>query len=126
MECIHTLKHAAPFELQTDVYLIQGNIARVAGPDRAYLNLAKTGETAAIWLTNNAAAELIERVLAVGDPEQCRDKPWQMHWVRDGVLTVKNHLLGLDRGVHLLIELRGYDLLDRVAHLFEGGDSGSA
>lgn len=94
MHVMHTLKPLPwGFDLQKDVFLLQGQIALSDGPDRAYLLMdAPAGDTVGLWLTiHPKAAELLEQVLALRTgPAFLGSRPWVLSWIRDGRVPAPN------------------------------------
>jgi len=114
--------HPIEFELQADVELFNGITDWVDGPDRAYLIYPATDhdeEVAALWVLDDAVSnEALAAVLAINEPSLSKAKPWFVHWISNGRLYRRKEAIGIDRGVHLLLTLADYDVLDRQSHLF--------
>ena len=126
MDVFHTFCGDPGFDIQLDVHLARGEADYSAGPDRLYLihpyrDAAglEGEETAGIWRTDlPEAAEAVASILGIPDAKPCLVRPWYLRWIRAGEIAVRQHWLGLDRGMHLIELMQSHDLLDRRAHLF--------
>ena len=130
MDTFHTFAGDPGFDIQLDVHLVRGEASYSEGPDRVYLlypykdSAGREGEeTVGIWRTDEPdAAETLASILGIQDSQVCAVRPWYVRWIRNGEIVLKQHWLGLDRGVHLIDLMSQYDLLDRRSHLFGFGE----
>lgn len=124
MNTFLTLAYDVDFDTQSDIDLLNGWVDMVDGPDRAYLIFPsasdKGEEVAALWVLDDAYSnETLAAVLGIAEPSFTQDRPWFIRWIRNGRWFKRQEEIGIDRGVHLLLTLADYDVLDRKSHLFQ-------
>ncbi len=134
MEFVLSLTDEPAFEVQQDTDLEHGNILFSEGPDRAYLFLcaasaaaggdpAKTigGELLALWRVDSVDASLMLAAgLGAALPSAGATLPFEVTWIRGGMLAVKRKAIGADAAMWLLHGLAAQNQLQYTAHLFGG------
>lgn len=122
------------FDVQTDTDLENGNLIFSEGPDRAYLYLcaaaaaaggdpAKTlgGVLLALWRVDSIeASQVLAAGLGAPLPSLAEPLPFEVNWIRGGVLALKRKRIGADAAMWLLHCLAAENVLQYTAHLFGG------
>lgn len=122
------------FDVQTDTDLEHGNIIFSEGPDRAYLYLCAAsaaaggdpaekigGELLALWRVDSVEASMaLAAGLGAALPSAKTTLPFEVSWIRGGMLALKRKRISADAAMWLLHGLAAKNLLQYTAHLFGG------
>lgn len=134
METLISFIAEPAFDIQLDTHLEAGDVIHSPGPDRAYLYLPYSlpgvagrpdrregAELLAVWVLDSpTAGELLATGLGAPQPQCAQVRPFEVSWIRGGVLAVKRQRIGADAAMWLLTTLAAENQLDYAAELFGG------